>query len=132
MVTASRCSPADFASLPCEPEVVRSGEYVRFFTTSPLVPSRSVPIFRVAEPRSIASCSLSLPRSGGRRLGRRPSETEWKRVSDEAYVQAQELTWERTIAPIEGALEDPDYTYLTPYMSSALGAGTGSAASADG
>jgi hypothetical protein len=46
---------------------------------------------------------------------------EWQRVSDEAYAQAQELTWEKTLAPLERVLEDPSYRYLTPYMQSALG-----------
>jgi hypothetical protein len=45
----------------------------------------------------------------------------WQRVSDEAYAQAEELSWERTLAPLERALEDPSYRYLTPYMRSALG-----------
>lgn len=46
---------------------------------------------------------------------------QWQRVSDEAYAQAQELTWEKTLAPLERVLEDPSYRYLTPYMQSALG-----------
>jgi hypothetical protein len=46
---------------------------------------------------------------------------EWQRASDEAYAQAQELTWEKTLAPLERVLEDPSYRYLTPYMQSALG-----------
>jgi hypothetical protein len=45
---------------------------------------------------------------------------EWQRVSDEAYAQAQELTWEKTLAPLERVLEDPSHRYLTPYMQSAL------------
>jgi hypothetical protein len=45
---------------------------------------------------------------------------EWQRVSDEAYAQAEALSWERTLAPLERALEDPSYRYLTPYMRSAL------------
>jgi hypothetical protein len=43
-------------------------------------------------------------------------EGEWQRVSDEAYAQAQELTWERTLQPLEDALRDPSHRYLTPYM----------------
>jgi hypothetical protein len=41
---------------------------------------------------------------------------EWHRVSDEAYEQAQELTWERTLEPLERALRDPSYRYVTPHM----------------
>jgi hypothetical protein len=41
---------------------------------------------------------------------------EWQRVSDEAYQQAQELTWERTLQPLEDALQDPSYRYFTPHM----------------
>jgi hypothetical protein len=37
-------------------------------------------------------------------------------VSDEAYSQAQELTWERTLQPLEDALHDPSYRYITPHM----------------
>jgi hypothetical protein len=43
-------------------------------------------------------------------------EGEWQRVSDEAYAQAQELTWERTLQPLEDALRDPSHRYLTPHM----------------
>jgi hypothetical protein len=47
-------------------------------------------------------------------------EGEWRRVSDEAYAQAQELTWERTLQPLEDALRDPSYRYLTPYMQAVM------------
>jgi hypothetical protein len=43
-------------------------------------------------------------------------EGEWQRVSDEAYAQAQELTWEQTLQPLEDALRDPSHRYLTPHM----------------
>lgn len=49
-------------------------------------------------------------------IERLSDEREWRRVSDEAYAQAQELTWERTLQPLEGALRDPSYRYLTPHM----------------
>jgi hypothetical protein len=45
---------------------------------------------------------------------------EWRRVSDEAYAQGQELTWERTLQPLEAALRDPSYRYLTPHMEAML------------
>jgi len=34
-------------------------------------------------------------------IERLSDEEEWRRVSDEAYAQAQELTWERTLEPLE-------------------------------
>jgi hypothetical protein len=43
-------------------------------------------------------------------------EDEWQRLSDESYAQAKELTWERTLEPLEKALRDPSYRYLTPHM----------------
>jgi len=49
-------------------------------------------------------------------IERLSDEEEWQRVSDEAYAQAQELTWERTLQPLEAALHDPSYRYLTPHM----------------
>jgi hypothetical protein len=49
-------------------------------------------------------------------IERLSDEEEWRRVSDEAYSQAQELTWERTLQPLEDALHDPSYRYLTPHM----------------
>jgi hypothetical protein len=49
-------------------------------------------------------------------IERLSDEEEWQRVSDEAYAQAQELTWERTLQPLEDALHDPSYRYLTPHM----------------
>jgi hypothetical protein len=47
-------------------------------------------------------------------------EGEWQRVSDEAYAQAQQLTWERTLQPLEDALRDPSHRYLTPYMETVI------------
>jgi hypothetical protein len=47
-------------------------------------------------------------------------EREWRRVSDEAYAQAKELSWEQTLKPLEMVLRDPSYRYLTPYMRAAL------------
>ena len=56
---------------------------------------------------------------------------EWQRVSDEAYAQAQELTWDKTLQPLERALSDPDYRYLPPYSQRLLEApAAGPAASA--
>jgi hypothetical protein len=52
------------------------------------------------------------------------NEGEWRRVSDEAYAQAQELTWERTLQPLEDALRDPSYRYLTPYMQAVMDGGS--------
>jgi hypothetical protein len=49
-------------------------------------------------------------------IERLSDEEEWRRVSDEAYAQAQELTWERTLQPLEDVLHDPSYRYRTPYM----------------
>jgi hypothetical protein len=43
-------------------------------------------------------------------------ERKWQEVSDEAYEQAQELTWELTLEPLDQALRDPSRRYLTPYM----------------
>ena len=37
-------------------------------------------------------------------IERLSDEEEWRRVSDEAYAQAQELTWERTLEPLAEAL----------------------------
>ncbi len=45
---------------------------------------------------------------------------EWQRVSDEAYAQARDLTWERTLWPLDAALRDPDYRYLPPYSRAQL------------
>ena len=71
---ARRSLPALCQSAPkSPPELVRPGKSVRFFTTSPLEPSRSPHSVQSAEQRSNASGSLSLPRDEGRRLGRRPS-----------------------------------------------------------
>ena len=53
-------------------------------------------------------------------IGRLSDEKEWRRVSDEAYAQAQELTWERTLEPLERALRDPSYRHLTPHMKAAI------------
>jgi hypothetical protein len=53
-------------------------------------------------------------------IERLSDEEEWQRVSDEAYAQAQELTWERTLQPLEAALHDPSYRYLTPHMKAAI------------
>jgi hypothetical protein len=47
-------------------------------------------------------------------------EREWHRVSSEAYAQASELTWEKTLQPLEEALRDPSYRYATPHMQAAL------------
>lgn len=32
------------------------------------------------------------------------NEEEWRRVSDEAYAQAQRLTWGQTLRPLEALL----------------------------
>jgi hypothetical protein len=53
-------------------------------------------------------------------IERLSEEEEWQRVSDEAYAQARELTWERTLQPLEDALHDPSYRYLTPHMKAAI------------
>jgi hypothetical protein len=53
-------------------------------------------------------------------IERLSDETEWQRVSDEAYAQAQQLTWEQTLQPLEEALHQPSYRYLTPYMETAI------------
>ena len=45
---------------------------------------------------------------------------EWQRVSDEAYEQALELTWEKTLRPLDVALRDPEYRYLPPYSEGLL------------
>jgi hypothetical protein len=65
-------------------------------------------------------------------IERLSDEREWRRVSDEAYAQAQELTWERTLQPLEGALNDPSYRYLTPYMQATIGGGSHSPTSITG
>jgi hypothetical protein len=49
-------------------------------------------------------------------IERLSDEREWQHVSDEAYEQAQELTWERTLQPLEETLRNPSYRYRTPYM----------------
>ena len=56
------------------------------------------------------------------------NEEEWRRVSDEAYAQAHELTWERTLQPLENALHDPSYRYLTPHMKATIATGSQGAA----
>ena len=39
------------------------------------------------------------------------SEEEWRRVSDESYAQAQRLTWDRTLDPLDTLLRElPDRT----------------------
>lgn len=43
------------------------------------------------------------------------SEEEWMRASDEAYAQAQELTWEKTLRPLDALLrESPDRSKKLP------------------
>jgi hypothetical protein len=37
-------------------------------------------------------------------IERLSKEEEWRRVSDEAYEQAQRLTWEKTLRPLERLL----------------------------
>jgi hypothetical protein len=49
---------------------------------------------------------------------------EWRRVSDEAYTQAHELTWERTLQPLENALRDLSHCFLTPYMKATIDSGS--------
>jgi hypothetical protein len=49
-------------------------------------------------------------------IDRLSDEEEWQRVSDEAYDQAQSLTWERTLEPLDAALHEPSQRYLTPHM----------------
>lgn len=34
------------------------------------------------------------------------TEDEWRRVSDESYAQAQALTWDKTLRPLEALLQD--------------------------
>ena len=51
-------------------------------------------------------------------------EAEWRRLSDEAYAQAQDLTWERTLQPLEDALRDPSFRYLTPHMKAMIDGGS--------
>jgi hypothetical protein len=53
-------------------------------------------------------------------IERLSDEAEWHRISDEAYAQAQDLTWERTLQPLEDALHRPSYRFLTPYMEAAI------------
>jgi hypothetical protein len=65
-------------------------------------------------------------------IERLSDEKEWQRVSDEAYTQAQELAWERTLQPLEAALHDPSYRYLTPYMRAAIDGDSETAASIAG
>ena len=48
-------------------------------------------------------------------LERLSDEREWQRVSDEAYAQAQELAWDKVLAPLDEALRDPGYRYSTPH-----------------
>jgi hypothetical protein len=45
---------------------------------------------------------------------------EWKRLSDEAYAQARDLTWKKTLRPLDAALRDPGYRYLPPYLKGLL------------
>jgi hypothetical protein len=47
-------------------------------------------------------------------------ESEWRRLSDEAYAQALELTWERTLQPLEDALRDPSYRFVPASVQSSL------------
>ena len=54
-------------------------------------------------------------------IERLSDEEEWQRVSDEAYAQALELTWERVLQPLEKALRDPSYRYVTPHMKAVIG-----------
>jgi hypothetical protein len=35
------------------------------------------------------------------------NEDEWRRVSDEAYAQAQQLTWDETLRPLDALLREP-------------------------
>ncbi|MGZ4275053.1 MAG: methyltransferase domain-containing protein [Solirubrobacteraceae bacterium] len=35
------------------------------------------------------------------------NETEWRRVSDESYAQAERLTWDKTLQPLEDLLSEP-------------------------
>ena len=72
----------------------------------------------------MARAHAPAPRLGPLRRGELPStvierlsdEDEWQRVSDEAYAQAQELAWEKTLEPLDRALRDSGYRHLTPYM----------------
>jgi hypothetical protein len=58
-------------------------------------------------------------------IARLSHEDEWRRVSGEAYAQAHELTWERTLEPLDIALHNPSHRYLTPYMEATIGKGLG-------
>ena len=51
------------------------------------------------------------------------NERDWQRISDEAYAQAQELAWDKVLAPLDEALRDPAYRYRTPHMESVLDPG---------
>jgi hypothetical protein len=57
---------------------------------------------------------------------------EWKRVSAEAYEQALELTWEKTLWPLDEALGDPGYRYLPPYSQGLLEEGRSAGATEAG
>jgi len=35
------------------------------------------------------------------------AETEWRRMSDRAYAQAQRLAWDVTLSPLESLLAEP-------------------------
>jgi glycosyltransferase involved in cell wall biosynthesis len=39
-------------------------------------------------------------------IERLSDEAEWRRLSDEAYAQAQELTWDKTLQPLEALLRE--------------------------
>lgn len=52
-------------------------------------------------------------------------EAYWQRLSDEAYAQAQELTWERTLEPADRVLRDPSQHHLTSHMRSMIGSHDG-------
>jgi hypothetical protein len=52
-------------------------------------------------------------------------EREWQKLSDAAYAQAEALAWDRVLAPLDAALQDPRYRYATPHMQAVLGGGDG-------
>jgi hypothetical protein len=53
-------------------------------------------------------------------IDRLSDEREWRKLSDEAYAQALELKWERTLQPLEDALRDPSFRFVPASVRSVL------------
>jgi hypothetical protein len=47
-------------------------------------------------------------------------EPEWRKLSDEAYAQSLQWTWERTLQPLDDILRDPSYRYIPPSVQAVI------------